>query len=67
MRIWGSEDMEEDFKEFILDEIEGVKQEIRDNGAFLTNQEAVDLIGELYEEIEREYLRRDKGDTLIGR
>jgi len=50
--------MEEDFKEFILDEIEGVKQEIRDNGAFLTNQEAVDLIGELYEEIERVFKER---------
>ena len=58
--------MEKDFKEFILDEIEGIKQEIYNYGDFMSNQEAVDLLCELYEEIEREYLRRDKGDTLIG-
>lgn len=59
--------MEGDFQEFVLDVIGGIIDELRDNGVFISNEEAVDLVGEAYNEIEQEFERREKGDVLIGK
>lgn len=59
--------MDEDFKEFAMDTIGGVLDEIRDNWQFMEDYEIADLLGEALQEIEAEIERREKGDTLIGK
>ena len=59
--------MDADFKEFVEDTLGGVLDELRDSGAFISNEEAVDLVAEAYNEVEQELERREKGDALIGK